>query len=190
MTFTSASAARSATSSRAPECRARNARSRPRSMSEHGIATAPARSTPSMTGCQSSVLPQSTSTRSPLDTPSLRSRFVQRAVLAATSVKVTSWSAPSFVRKRIARRAGSAASTSTTSREKLNRSGTSQRPSWRAGANTARDCTAEAEPATNTRRLVSEPPRWSKRGLYLPYVLRDPPTDDGRSGPTPRTPGR
>ena len=118
---TSAREPGSATSSPAPEWRTRKSRSFARSISEHGIATAPTFSAASMTACHSGVLPIRTSTRSPGATPHERSTPAQRAARSPTWPNVRSSTVPSRLQKRSARRAGSWRST--TSRTKLNRAG-------------------------------------------------------------------
>ena len=87
----------------------------------------------SITSIQLGVLPTTTATRSPGRTPCSRSRAAQEPAPSASLLNVHGSITPSEPRYMSARRRVSSASASTTSRVKLKRSGTRQRPSAHAG---------------------------------------------------------
>ena len=125
-------------------------------VSGQGTPTAPTLSAASMTSSQSGVLPASTRMRSPGSTPFSRRTVAHLAAPSAMRKNDRGSMTPSLPRYVRARRFGSRASTSTTSRVKLNRSGTAQRPSASAGTTAA----ASYDPfpmraATRFRRRVS-----------------------------------
>src|SRR6187551_4087427 len=120
----SSSSDRSATTSRAPESRTRNARSRARRMFGHGTATRPLLIAPSIAACQEGTFPIASTTRSPLSIR-MRMRCAQRAASPAISWNVRRSTIPSRSTKVIAAFSGSVAIASITSRVKLKRAGTS-----------------------------------------------------------------
>ena len=99
----------------------------------HGITTAPTFHAPRTASSQSTVAPAMTVTRSPGLTFRSRSSAAQIVAPSAISRNERCSMTPSPPRNVTARRFGSPASASTTSRVKLKRSGTCQRPSTRAG---------------------------------------------------------
>ena len=99
----------------------------------HGTTTAPTFSVPRTISSQSTVVPETTITRSPALIPASRSVVAQTAAPSAISWKFRCSMTPSLPSEVSARRFGSRASASTTSRVKLNRSGICQRPSTSAG---------------------------------------------------------
>ncbi len=99
----------------------------------HGTTTAPAFRTPRTASSESTVPSATTTTRSP--TPMLRSRSVVAQTAAPSEISMNDRGSitPSLPRNVSARRFGSRPSASTTSRVKLKRSGSCQRPSTSAG---------------------------------------------------------
>jgi hypothetical protein len=111
----------------APACPIRNAKSRAVSMVMQGIGTAPSLRQATMAICHSGIRGSMTMTRSPRATPWAPSQFATRFDRRRMSSKLKRRSAPCALHQISARRAGSAAQASTTSRPKLKRAGAASR---------------------------------------------------------------
>ena len=126
-----------------------------------GTTTAPAFSAPRTTSSQSTVLPETTSTRSPWPMPRSCRFEAHRFAPSEISRKLRGSITPSLPRNVSARRLGSRASASTTSRVKLKRSGICQRPSTMAGRS-----------ASSRGELGSSAPRARRLPMRSPFTAQ------------------